>query len=136
MRRARRLSLLLVPLTVLFLALPIAARADDGRDEADVRVERSCTGSSTVRLRVRARDDEALRVDLEVRAAGPGPRWAVVIVHERRLVLETSRRTSPSSHSFAIRLTIPDWPGRDSVTVRATGPRGEVCRVTAAVPES
>jgi hypothetical protein len=136
MRWTRRHSLLLVPLTVLFVAIPVAARADDGRDGADVRVERSCTARSTVRLRVRARDDEALRVDLEVRAAGPGTRWAVVMIHERRLVLETSRRTGAGSRSFAIRITIPDWPGPDSVTVRATGPRGEVCRVTATVPES
>ena len=26
-----------------------------------------------------------------------------------------------------------DWPGRDLVTVRATGPGGEVCRAAAAV---
>jgi hypothetical protein len=56
-----------------------------------------------------------------------------VTVHERRLVLETSRRTGAGSRSFAVRLTIPDWPGRDTVSVRATGPRGEVCRATVTV---
>ncbi len=56
-----------------------------------------------------------------------------MVVHERRLVLRVPRRTGGSSGSFSLRLTIPDWPGRDTVTVRATGPRGEVCRATATV---
>jgi hypothetical protein len=130
----RRHSLLLVPLVALVvLAMPVAARADHGTDEADVRVERSCTAQSTVRLRVRARDGGRLRVEVAVLTGQRGTRWAVVTVHERRLVLETSRRTSASSGSFAIRLTIPDWPGRNKVSVRATGPRGEVCRATATV---
>ena len=38
-----------------------------------------------------------------------------------------------SSGSFSLRRTIPDWPGRDTVTVRATGPGGEICRATATV---
>jgi hypothetical protein len=130
----RRHSLRLVLLAAL--ALPVAARADDGdRRDGDVRVERSCGAGSSIRVRVRPRGEDTLRVELEVRTARRGAPWSVVVVHERRLALEATRRTSAASGSFAIRLTIPDWPGRDSVVVRATGPRGEACRATATVAE-
>ena len=117
---------------VVVLALPVAARADDGGDSrSDVRVETSCSARSTVRLRVRTEDDDGLRVEVDVRTPLRGTSWSVVLVHERRLVLRTTRRAS--SGSFSLRRTIPDWPGRETVTVRATGPRGETCRASATV---
>ena len=48
---ALRTLVVLLLTGLLVLAAPVTARADDG-DEADVRVERSCTARSTVRLRV------------------------------------------------------------------------------------
>ena len=120
------LALCLVALAAL--ALPLAARADDGGDRADVRVERSCTAQSTVRLRVRSEDNGVLRVELDVRTPRRGTRWAVSVVHERRLAWSAARRTSTSSGSFSVRITTPDWPGHDAVVARAVGPRGEVCR--------
>jgi hypothetical protein len=133
----RRLCLLLA-LAAVVVALPLApaARADDdggGRD--DVRVERGCAGQSTIRLRVRAEDDERLRVDLEVRTPRRGSRWAVSVVHERRLARSTTRRTSGSSQAFSVRFELPDWPGADTVVVRALGPRGEVCRAAVTVAD-
>ena len=119
--------------TLVALAVPLAALADDGDD--DVRVERRCTGTSTVRLRVRTRESDRLRVELDVRTARRAARWVVVIVHERRLVLRTTRRTSLTSRSFSVRLTIPDWPGQDTVVARAIGPRGELCRAVAVLAE-
>ncbi len=115
------------------LALPAAARADDDENDDDVRVERRCTAASTVRLRVRTRDQDRLRVDLAVRTTRRGMRWTVVVVHERRLVLRTTRRTSRSSRALSIRLAIPEWDGRNTVSVRALGPRGEVCRASATI---
>jgi hypothetical protein len=132
---SRALALVALVL-VTALAAPLAARADDGDDsssEADVRVELPCSANSRVRLRVRARDDEGLRVEADVRTRRRGATWVVTGVHERRLVLRTTRRTGTSSGSFSLRFTVPDWPGRDTVTVRATGPRGEVCRASATV---
>ena len=133
--RLRAIALLpVVALTAL--AVPVAAQADDGdgsSTRADVRVEHSCSGTSRVRLRVRTRDDDLLRVDVDVRATRRGATWTVVTVHERRLVSRTLRRTSTSAGSFSLRFAIEDWPGRDTVTVRATGPRGEVCRASATV---
>jgi hypothetical protein len=114
------------------VAAPAAARADD--DDENVRVEVSCSRSSEVRLRLRTLDDaDALRLVLEVRTPRRGARWAVVVVHERRLVTRRIRRTNLSSGSFVLRRTIPDWPGRDTVSVRAVGPRGELCRASATV---
>lgn len=130
----RRLSLLLALAAAALVALPLApaAGADDG-DRADVRVERSCTAQSTIRLRVRAEDDDPLRVDLDVRTRRRGTTWAVSVVHERRLARSMTRRTSGSSGSFSFRLALPDWPGGDTVVARAVGPRGEVCRAAVTV---
>ena len=116
--------------------LPVAARADEGDgsgSRADVRVELSCSERSRVRLRVRTRDDGRLRIEVDVRTPARGATWSVVLVHERRLVLRAGQRTGGSSGGFSLRRTIADWPGRDLVTVRATGPGGEVCRAAAAV---
>jgi hypothetical protein len=72
-----------------------------------------------------------LRVDVDLRAARPGTAWIVTVVHERRVVLRTTRRSGGGSGSLSVRLTIANWPGRDTVTVRALGPRGELCRAVA-----
>jgi hypothetical protein len=112
-------------LAVLLVAvLPVAARADDGQD---VRVERACTAGSTVRLRVRTRDGDRLRVVLDVRSAPSRSAWLVRIVHERRLVLRATRRAGLSG-SLTVRRSLPEWPGRNTVIARAIGPRGEICR--------
>jgi hypothetical protein len=126
--------LLLPALAAVTVALPLAptARADDG-GRADVRVERSCAVQSSIRLRVRAEDDDLLRVELDVRTPQRGARWSVSVVHERRLARSTTRRTSGSSRSFSLRFAMPDWPGADAVVVRAVGPRGEVCRAAVTV---
>ena len=114
--------------------MPAAAHADEGNQtEVDVRVEQTCPGGSAIRLRVRSRDDDELRVEVDVRTGRRGAAWSVVVIHERRLAARVRTRTSTRSGSFSLRRTIPDWPGRDTVTVRALGPRGEVCRASAAV---
>ena len=132
-RVTRRLALL-VALAATIVALPLApaTRADDG-GRADVRVERSCAAQSTIRLRVRAEDEGLLRVELDVRTPRHGTRWAVSLVHERRLVWKAARRTSVGAGSFSVRFGMPDWPGRDTVVARAVGPRGEVCRAAVTV---
>ena len=98
-----------------------------------MRVEQTCPGGSTIRLRVRSRDDDELRVEVDVRTRRRGAAWSVVVIHERRLAARVRTRTSTRSGSFSLRRTIPDWPGRDTVTVRALGPRGEVCRASATI---
>jgi len=126
--RTLLLVLALAALLAVAAATPATARADDGND---VRVTRSCTAGSEVRLRVREHDGGLLRVDVDLRAARRGTAWIVTIVHERRVVLRATRRTGAGSRSVSVRVEIPDWPGRDTVTVRALGPRGELCRAVA-----
>ncbi len=124
-----------VAVALLALVAPLGAGADEGDDgsRAEARVELSCTANSRVRLRVRTRDEGELRIDLEVRTPRRGGSWKVVTLHERRLVSRVQRRTGESSGSFSARWTLPDWPGTDTVTVRATGPRGEICQASATV---
>ena len=132
MRRSTRSLLALALAALAILSVPVAARGDDDDDDVDdVRVERTCTGTSTVRLRVRAREHDRLRIDLDVRTTRRGARWTVVVVRERRLVLRTTRRTGQTSRAFSIRISIPEWDGRNTVSARAIGPRGEVCRAAA-----
>jgi hypothetical protein len=128
----RRPALVVAAAVMVAVPLAPAARADDG-DQADVRVERSCAAQSTIRLRVRAEDDGVLRLDLDVRTPRRGARWAVSVVHERRLVWSAPRRTSAGSGSFSVRFGMRDWPGHDTVVARAVGPRGEVCRAAVTV---
>jgi len=133
MRSGRLRSLLaLAGIALAGLTVPVAARADDGT-EVDVRIERSCSLRSTIELRVRTEDAGQLRVEVEVRTTRRRGRWAVVLVHERRIALRVTKRPDPSSRSLSLRTTIPDWPGRDTVTVRAIGPRGEICRASTTV---
>ena len=113
---------------VVVAAAPAPARADGGDD---IRVTRSCTAGSTVRLRVRGHDGDRLRVDVDLQAARSGEAWIVTIVHERRVALRATRRSGAGSRSLSVRVAIPDWPGRDTVTVRALGPGGEICRAAA-----
>ena len=76
---------------VVVVAAAAAARADGG-DE--VRVDRSCTAGSTVRLRVRERDGDLLRVDVDLQATRRGTAWIVTIVHERRVALRATHNVS------------------------------------------
>ena len=128
---------LIAPLPALFaaalaaVAVPARAAADDGGARGDVRVTQSCTARSRAELRVRARDHDELRVDLELQTGRRGAPWTVVIVHERQLVFRGSLRTSTSSGTLTVRRTIADWFGEDGLGVRATGPGGEICRVSA-----
>jgi hypothetical protein len=44
-------------------------------------------------------------------------------------------RIAAPHDSFELERTVPDYPGSDSVTARATGPRGVVCQVTATISD-
>jgi len=126
----------LAAIALVALALPLTARADEGdgsSSQSESRVELSCSANSSVRLRVRSRDDDVLRVEIDVRTPRRGASWNVVMLHERRLVFRLPKRTGRSSGSISLRRTVPDWPGLDTITVRATGPRGEICRASATV---
>ncbi|HET6623375.1 MAG TPA: hypothetical protein VFG70_02505 [Gaiellaceae bacterium] len=128
MSRTRPGRAVLVALAALVaaLALPVAAAADD-----DVRRTGSCTRSSEIELELRA-DDGSIRVELEIETGLRRARWRVILLHERRTVFRGIVRTR-SNGSLELRRSVPDWFGTDTVVVRATGPRAETCRVSAAL---
>lgn len=124
--RPVRADLVALAALVAALALPVAAAADD-----DVRRTGSCTRSSEIELELRA-DDGSIRVELEIETGLRRARWRVILLHERRTVFRGIVRTR-SNGSLELRRSVPDWFGTDTVVVRATGPRAETCRVSAAL---
>jgi hypothetical protein len=125
-RKRSRSTLTILASICAALVLPFAAGADDGRD---VRQKGTCSRASEVQLRLRS-DDEAIRVELELETPRRGSKWAVILLHERRIAFRGSVRTD-NDGSIELRRRVPDWFGIDSVVARATGPRGESCRVSA-----
>lgn len=111
------------------LAVPLSAGADDGPDE--IRRTGTCSRSSEIRLRLRS-EDEAIRVELELENGRRGSKWAVILLHERRTTFRGNLRMDGDG-SIELRRSVPDWFGVDSFVVRASGPRGETCRVSAEV---
>ena len=128
MSRARPGRAVLVALAAVMaaLTLPVAAAADD-----DVRRTGSCTRSSEIELELRA-DDGAIRVELEIETGRRQAGWRVILLHERRTVFRGVIRTR-SNGSLELRRSVPDLFGADTVVVRASGPRAETCRVSAAL---
>ena len=55
---------------------------------------------------------------------------AVVLLHERRIAFRGNLRTR-SNGSIELKRSVPDWFGVDDLVARASGPRGESCRVSA-----
>jgi hypothetical protein len=121
----------LLVLAVLFAALLVPARAG-ADDDDDVRRAAKCTRSSEATLRLRP-DDDTIRVEFEIDTGRSGARWTVILLHERRIVFRGTLRTARSGGSLRLRRNVPDWFGADSIVVRATGPRAEICRISATV---
>jgi hypothetical protein len=130
---ALRLAVVLASLGAVLL-VPAGARSDEAADE-EARVAGRCTAGGAAELRVRARDDGELRIDVTLRSRRPAQRWLVVVVHERRLAYRGTVRAGRSSRRAALRRTVADLFGRDTVRVRAAGGPGETCRATATVGE-
>jgi hypothetical protein len=127
MKLRRRLLLLAALAACASLGLPAVATADD---DGEVRKVGTCTASSRMIIRLRP-DDDAIRVELEIRTRREGSAWNVILLHERRTAFRGVIRSR--GDTVRLRRTIANWFGRDSIVVRASGPRLETCRVSAAV---
>jgi hypothetical protein len=127
MKLRRRLLLLAALAACAPLVLPAVATADD---DGEVRKVGTCTASSRMTIRLRP-DDDAIRVELEIRTRREGSAWNVILLHERRTAFRGVIRSR--GDTVRLRRTIANWFGRDSFVVRASGPRLETCRVSAAV---
>ena len=129
MKLDQRMLLLAVVAACAALSLPAVANADD---DNEVRKAGTCTASSRIDIRVRAEDDE-IRIDLEIRTQQRRSAWNVILLRERRTVFRGVIRSRDGSRTVKLRRTIDNWFGRDSIVVRASGPRLETCRVSATV---
>lgn len=109
------------------LAVPLPAAADDDREVRGI-----CSHGSETRLRVRE-DDGSLRIELRIDTGRRGARWSVIVLHERRIAFRGVLRTTRSSGSLRLRRSVRDLYGRDTIVVRASGPRRETCRIRATV---
>jgi hypothetical protein len=121
-----RRPLLVLVLLALLVAVPAAAHAKDGRPEQRIGI--SCGGGVRAELRLRTQDGR-IRTRFAVDDGRAG-RWNIVLVHEHRIAWR-----GRASGSFEIERSLPDYPGNDAVTARATGPRGVVCQATGLAPE-
>jgi hypothetical protein len=117
---------LLLALLASLALVPATALAKGGQPE--VRSSVSCGGGVGADLRLRVQDDR-IRARFEVDHSRAGT-WHVALVHERHVAWRGTARSS-----FEIERALPDFPGSDAVTARATGPRGIVCQVTVVLPE-
>ena len=129
MKLDQRMLLLAVVAACAALSLPAVATADD---DNEVRKAGMCTASSRIDIRLRAEDDE-IRIDLEIRTQQRRSAWSVILLRERRTVFRGVIRSRDGSRTVKLRRTIDNWFGRDSIVVRASGPRLETCRVSATV---
>lgn len=123
------LALCALPPAGLAAAQPAQAR-DDG-DRVEVRVQGVCGRGSTARLRLRAERGE-IRVDTEIRTSRTGV-WRLTILHERRIAARARVRATRASGGLTHRVALPDFPGADTVSVRAVAPSGETCAATATI---
>jgi hypothetical protein len=126
-----RRFLIALAIAAAFAAAPVAAQAKGG--DPEVRVSARCGAGATAQLRLRDRDG-SIRARFEVDHGRVGA-WTVVLVHERQIGWKGRARIASSTDSFEIERTLPNFPGSDSVTARATGPRGVVCQATGVLPE-
>lgn len=107
----------------LLLLLPAPATAHD------VRATGTCGRGASMELRTREHDG-AIEVELRVRRHR-NERWSVALIHERRVAWRGGATTH--GDGFRIRRSIPNYPGADAISARATNLRGLTCQATAVV---
>jgi hypothetical protein len=121
-------------LVLALLALSAgAAQARDGERGGEVRVAGDCARGATSSLRLRG-DDGRIEVRFRLRQKRGHGAWRISIVHEDRVAVRATQRTTRSDDSFELRRGLPDLRGSDAVVVHAWGPRGLGCRATGTLP--
>lgn len=78
-------------------------------------------------------EGELIQVELRINVPKPVKSWRVVMLHERRLIVQGRGRSGNGGHSYRIRRTVPNWPGTETVVARLTAPNGRTCRIAATI---
>jgi hypothetical protein len=81
-------------------------------------------------MRLRA-DKGVIRIELELQHRRRAGSWRVVVLHERRIAARATLAGARAAGDLELRRTVPDWFGTDRIVIRATGPRAELCALTA-----
>ena len=116
-------------LSLAALALPGATFAKDG----DVTKTASCSGASTVKLKIGARDG-GFEVEGEVDQNRNGKRWNWTFKNDGVKFASGSSLTQAPSGSFSVSRRSSNGAGSDTIVFRAVNPAsGEVCRISATV---
>ena len=116
-------------LSVAALALPGATFAKDG----DIRRTASCSGASTVKLKIGARDG-GYEVEGEVDQNRNGRTWDWTFKNDGTRFAGGSSVTRAPSGSFSVERRSANGAGPDTIVFRAVNPAsGEVCRIAATV---
>ena len=127
-----RLFLALLVVTV-GLVVPAWAAADDGDDQAEIRIRGTCTARSVSALRIRS-EEGALRIEFRIDSVRRAVRtWTILILRERRTAFRGVLRPAGRSRSVELRRTLADWPGAEQVVVRAVASDRETCRASGVV---
>ncbi len=117
----KKLGIATAVATLAAVAAPGLAEAGD-----DVRATGKCSGSSTSKIKAKARDGR-LEVEFEVDQNRNGVPWKVKIKDNGDVQFSGRARTKAPSGSFSIGRRIDDQPGTDAIKGigrnRATGER-------------
>lgn len=112
-------------------AVTIPAGASASND--DVRVNGSCTGASSSKIKVKP-DNGRIEVEFEVDQNENGVKWAVKFKDNSELVFRGNATTKAPSGSFSIDRRIEDQTGSDAiVAIGVDKASGERCRAKAAI---
>jgi hypothetical protein len=128
-RRAAITTMLLIGAAVA-LGAPGAANARHGGDRNEVRAAGACGGGVRSEIKLKT-DDGGIEAEVEVHQARGGSSWRVTLSQEGRVVWRGTVRAGRSSGAFTVQRRLRDLAGADRVSVRASGPGGVSCRVSA-----
>lgn len=120
-------------LALVAVLLAVCAGTANASGGDDVRVAGSCGRGVTSSLRMETRD-AGIEVRFRLRQARGRGVWRITLVHENRVAVRATRKTTRSEDSLELRRTVPDLPGSDAVVAHAWGPRGLGCRAAATLP--
>jgi len=112
----------------------LATASAEARVLDDVRTVGACSKGVSAELRLKS-EERGIELRFKLRQVRASSVWRVALVQERRVVWKGTLRAGRQSRSFELRRTLQDFPGDDTVTARAWGPRGLGCRATATLAE-